>query len=225
LSWQTYLLPTMLQICPKMRRFTRNPLLLFSTIYQLNLEGYVGNDDMEDDEEEDPKEDPDEDPKEVPEEEPIKQVVPEQNNMDGFALHPLPQPEGNMNVWLIEDDDEELEEDGVDEDDDEELEEDGVGDGEEEEMEIDDEMDNSEVINPYEIKEGELPHPIPADPEPEAEAATVSTGRLVPLTGHKLFTNTQVYRGSSSTASTGYNPEDLTPSHIRSDLNALNRRV
>ncbi|GJT33207.1 hypothetical protein Tco_0923626 [Tanacetum coccineum] len=31
--------------------------------------------------------------------------------------------------------------------------------------------------------------------------------------------------GPSSSATTGYNPEDLTPSHIRSDLNALHRRV
>ncbi|GJT05312.1 hypothetical protein Tco_0839774, partial [Tanacetum coccineum] len=174
-------------------------------------EGYVGNDDMEDNEKEDPEEDPDEDPEEDPEEEPIEQVVPEQNNKDGFALDPLPQPKGNMNGWLIEGDDEELEEDGVDEDDDEELEEDGVGDGEEEDMEIDDEMVNSKVINPNEIEEGELPLPILADPEPEAEVATVGTGKLVPLTGYKLFTNTQVHRGSSSSASTGYNPEDLTP--------------
>ncbi|GKB15457.1 hypothetical protein Tco_0849380 [Tanacetum coccineum] len=67
--------------------------------------GYVGDDDMEDDEEEDPNEDP--------KVEPIEQVVPEQNNMDGFAPHPLPQPKGNMNGWLIEDDYKELEEDGV----------------------------------------------------------------------------------------------------------------
>ncbi|GJY30669.1 hypothetical protein Tco_0414164 [Tanacetum coccineum] len=101
-------------------------------------EGYVGDDDMEDDEEEDPDEDP--------EEEPIEQLVPKLNNMDGFVLYPLPQPEGNMNGWLIEDDD-----DG--------LEEDEVGDDDEEEMEMDkndkengrnDDEDDAEVINPYE---------------------------------------------------------------------------
>ncbi|GKC67886.1 hypothetical protein Tco_1100484, partial [Tanacetum coccineum] len=82
-------------------------------------EGYVGDDEMEDDEEEDPDEDPDEDP----EEEPIEQLIPEPNNMDGFVLHPLPQPEGNMNGWLIiDDDDDELEED----------------------------VDEAKVINPYE---------------------------------------------------------------------------
>ncbi|GJS05293.1 putative reverse transcriptase domain-containing protein [Tanacetum coccineum] len=65
--------------------------------------------------------------------------------MDGFALHPLPQPEGNMNGWLIEDDDE--------------LEEDRVSDDDEEEMEIDENdeenggnnnKDDADVINPYE---------------------------------------------------------------------------
>ncbi|GJT46332.1 hypothetical protein Tco_0955047 [Tanacetum coccineum] len=60
--------------------------------------------------------------------------------------------------------------------------------------------------------------------EPEAEAATVGTGRLVPLT--RLFTNTQFWTGSSSSsAADGHDPEDLTPSHIRSDLDALHRRV
>nr|GEY09265.1 hypothetical protein [Tanacetum cinerariifolium] len=61
-------------------------------------EGYIDDDDMEDDEE-----DPDEDL----EEEPIEQVIPEQNNMDGFTLHINPQPAGNINRWLIKDDDEE----------------------------------------------------------------------------------------------------------------------
>ncbi|GKB52016.1 hypothetical protein Tco_0902769 [Tanacetum coccineum] len=104
-------------------------------------EGYVGDDDMEDDEEEDPNEDPDEDP----EEEPVEQVVPEPNNMDGFAPHPLPQPEGNMNGWLIEDDDEEIEEHGVDDDDEEmEIDEDDEDNGR------NDNEDEEEVINAYE---------------------------------------------------------------------------
>nr|GEV87311.1 reverse transcriptase domain-containing protein [Tanacetum cinerariifolium] len=58
-------------------------------------EGYIDDDDMEDDEED-------------PKKEPIDQVIPEQNNMDRFALHMNPQPIGNMNGWIIEDDDEEL---------------------------------------------------------------------------------------------------------------------
>ncbi|GKA38748.1 putative reverse transcriptase domain-containing protein, partial [Tanacetum coccineum] len=98
------------------------------------LEGYVGDDDREEDEEEDPDEDP--------EEEPIEQVVLDQNNMDGFALHPLLQLAGNMNWWLIEDDDEKLEEDGVD---DEEIE----MDEEDEDHGGDDNEDEAEVINAY----------------------------------------------------------------------------
>nr|GEW65511.1 hypothetical protein [Tanacetum cinerariifolium] len=100
-------------------------------------EGYINDDDMEDDEE-----DPNEDPKE----EPNEQVIPEQNNMDGFALHINPQPAGNMNGWLIEDDDEEVEEDGVDNVDDEEIE----VDEEDKDDGVDDNEDEAEVINAYE---------------------------------------------------------------------------
>ncbi|GKA39157.1 hypothetical protein Tco_0731708, partial [Tanacetum coccineum] len=84
---------------------------------------------------EDEPDDEEEDPNEEPEEEPIEQIVPEQNNMDGFALHMNPQPAGNMNRWLIEDDeyDEEMDMDEEDEDD-------GVNDNE----------DEAEVINAYE---------------------------------------------------------------------------
>nr|GEZ08825.1 hypothetical protein [Tanacetum cinerariifolium] len=81
--------------------FERIPTIdLFISIIKLNQGhglGYVGDDEMEDDEEEDLDEDL--------EEEHIEQLVPEPNNMDGIALHPLPQPKGNMNGWLIEDDD------------------------------------------------------------------------------------------------------------------------
>ncbi|GJX98710.1 putative reverse transcriptase domain-containing protein [Tanacetum coccineum] len=112
------------------------PIILFHAPAQ--PEGYVGNDDMEDDEEEDPDEDP--------EEEPIKQIVPEQNNMDGFALHMNPQPAGNINGWLTEDDDEEVEEDGVDYEDDEEME----MDEEDEDDGVNDNEDEAEVINAYE---------------------------------------------------------------------------
>nr|GEY97826.1 putative late blight resistance protein homolog R1B-23 [Tanacetum cinerariifolium] len=122
-------------ICLKMSRFTPALIILHHTPGQ--PEGYVSDDDMEEDEEEDPDEDP--------EEEPIEQVVPEPNNMDGFALHMNPQPKGNMNGWLVEDDN------------DEELEEDEIGDYNDKEMEMDDEddcenndKDDVEVINPYE---------------------------------------------------------------------------
>ncbi|GKD37219.1 hypothetical protein Tco_1257426 [Tanacetum coccineum] len=92
------------------------------------------------------------------------------------------QDPNNNNGWLDKDDDDEPEEDEADEDNNEELEEEGVGDGEEEEMESDDEMDNSEVINLNKAEKGELP---------PLEAATIGTGRLVSLTGRRLFTNTQ----------------------------------
>ncbi|GKF90889.1 hypothetical protein Tco_0274590, partial [Tanacetum coccineum] len=66
------------------------------------------------------------------------------------------------------------------------------------------------------------PPPVPANPEPEA--VTVGTGRLTPL--KRLFTDTQVWIGSlSSSTAASHDPEDLTPSHVRSDLDALHRRV
>ncbi|GKA90081.1 hypothetical protein Tco_0811893 [Tanacetum coccineum] len=95
-------------------------------------DGYLSDVEVEDDVEEDDEEEPEED-----------EPVPEPNNMNGFALHMNPQPEGNMNGWLIDDD---------------ELEEDVVGDNDEE-MEVDendkenggnDVEDDVEVIHPYE---------------------------------------------------------------------------
>nr|GEW15965.1 hypothetical protein [Tanacetum cinerariifolium] len=79
----------------------------------------------------------------------------------------------------------------------------------------------------YEIEEAApmSSPPIPADHEPEAEAATIGTSRLVPLTGRRLFTNTQVYIGSLSSVAVGHDSEDLTSSHIRNDLIALHRMV
>ncbi|GJU91445.1 hypothetical protein Tco_1303868 [Tanacetum coccineum] len=67
-----------------------------------------------------------------------------------------------------------------------------------------------------------IPPPVPANPVPEA--VTIGTDRLIPF--KRLFTDTQVWTGaSSSSAAVGHNPEDPTPSHIRSDLDALHRRV
>ncbi|GKA05633.1 putative reverse transcriptase domain-containing protein [Tanacetum coccineum] len=97
--------------------------------------GYLSNMEVEDEEE---------DPKEDPREEPIKQLVPELNNMNGFALHPLPQQEGNKNGWLIEDDDDEEEE--VEEMDEDEMEVDDDGEKDDEDN-VEEEV---EVINPYE---------------------------------------------------------------------------
>ncbi|GJT10219.1 hypothetical protein Tco_0857261 [Tanacetum coccineum] len=67
-----------------------------------------------------------------------------------------------------------------------------------------------------------IPPPVPANPIPKA--ATIGTGRLTPL--KRRFTDTQVWTGSSSSAAAAcHNPEDLTPSHIRSNLDALHCRV
>ncbi|GJU91446.1 hypothetical protein Tco_1303869 [Tanacetum coccineum] len=119
---------------------------------------------------------------------------------------------------------------------------------EEEEMNADEEWDDPEWILRYqgvdplyppphasdseseiEFEEAEaeaevapIPPPVPANPEPEA--VTIGTSRLTPL--KRLFTGTQVWTGSlSSAAAVGHNPEDPTPSHIRSDLDALHHRV
>nr|GFC66250.1 hypothetical protein [Tanacetum cinerariifolium] len=67
--------------------------------------------------------------------------------------------------------------------------------------------------------------PLPIHVDPKAEAATVGIGRLVPLTGRRLFTNTQVHLRSSSSAAAGHDPKDLASSRIRSDQNALLRRM
>nr|GEY19973.1 putative reverse transcriptase domain-containing protein [Tanacetum cinerariifolium] len=77
-----------------------------------------------------------------------------------------------------------------------------------------------------EIEEA-APMPSPHGPpnhDPEVEAAIVDTGRLVPLTECTLFTNTEVYIGSTSFVAAGHGPKDLTPSCIRSDLNALHHK-
>ncbi|GJY58987.1 hypothetical protein Tco_0458879 [Tanacetum coccineum] len=151
----------------------------------------------------------------------------------------------NMNGW-VEEEDPEMEEEEEDPEEDPEMEE------EEEEMDADEEWDGPEWILPYqgadplypppptsdseseiEFEEAEaeaeaeaevapIPPPVPANPEPEA--VTVGTGRLTPL--KRLFTDTQVWIGSSSSSTAAsHDPEDLTPSHIRSDLDALHRRV
>ncbi|GJS10765.1 hypothetical protein Tco_0367561 [Tanacetum coccineum] len=131
----------------------------------------------------------------------------------------------------------------------EEEEEDPEMEEEEEEMEMDadEEWDGPEWILPYqgadplyppppasdseaeakaeaeaEAEVAPIPPPVPANPVPEV--VTIGTSRLTPL--KRLFTDTQVWTGSSSSAAAvGHNPEDLTSSHIRSDLDALHRRV
>ncbi|GJX06854.1 hypothetical protein Tco_0194786 [Tanacetum coccineum] len=86
---------------------------------------------------------------------------------------------------------------------------------EEEEMDADEQWDGPEWILPYqgadplyppppasdseaeaEAEVAPIPPPVPANPVPEA--ATIGTGRLTPL--KRLFTDTQVWTGSSSSS-------------------------
>ncbi|GKE01328.1 hypothetical protein Tco_1389311, partial [Tanacetum coccineum] len=103
---------------------------------------------------------------------------------------------------------------------------------EEEEMNADEEWDGPKWILPYQGADPLYPPPPASDSDSEAEAeaevapipppvlanlvpeaVTIGTGRLIPL--KRLFTDTQVWTGSSSSAAAaGHNPEDLTPSHI-----------
>ncbi|GJQ99346.1 hypothetical protein Tco_0522331 [Tanacetum coccineum] len=70
------------------------------------------------------------------------------------------------------------------------------------------------------------PPPPASESESEAEAESEDEMKVEAEPRTRLFTDTQVWTGSSSSAAAaGHNPEDLTPSHIRSDLDALHRRV
>ncbi|GJT99969.1 putative reverse transcriptase domain-containing protein [Tanacetum coccineum] len=170
------------------------------------------------------EDDKDEDPDEGQEEEPIEQIVPEQNNMDGFALHMNPQPAGNMNGWLIEDDDEEVEEDGVDDEDDEEME----MDEEDEDDGVNDNEDEAEVINAYEEVDP-LNRPPPASDE-----ETEFTPPIVPIVdtddepipsviqfGH----NFHVGESSSTRDLLDGNSEVFAPSLKTSDLESVHGRT
>nr|GEV45450.1 putative reverse transcriptase domain-containing protein [Tanacetum cinerariifolium] len=111
----------------------------------------------------------------------------------GFTPAVLDIPNNN-NGWIEEDPEEDSE----------------MKEEEEEEMEIEDEMNDPEIINPYEIQEGELP-PLPADsdtssnsdPEFEAEdedeneAATVGTITRTPYHVQPFSGATYVGSGSS----------------------------
>nr|GEZ44129.1 hypothetical protein [Tanacetum cinerariifolium] len=100
---------------------------------------------------------------------------------------------------------------------------------EEEEMDIEDEMDDPEIIDPYEIEEGELP-PAPADSDtssdsvPEVEAkdedrdeATVGTITRAPYSVTP-FSRT-IYVGSGSSRNV------FAPGPIGKDVDILHRKV
>ncbi|GJV36651.1 putative reverse transcriptase domain-containing protein [Tanacetum coccineum] len=118
-------------------------------------------------------------PEDNPEEQP--ELAPEPDHLNMFAPHQIPQPDGNMNGWILEDDEEEEEE-----------EEDPEMEEEIEEENNDD--DDAEVINPYEEadplnlpppdsdteSEDTAVAPTPDDHEQEDDAATVGTITRVP---------------------------------------------
>nr|GEZ72484.1 hypothetical protein [Tanacetum cinerariifolium] len=101
---------------------------------------------------------------------------------------------------------------------------------EEEEMDIEDEMDDPEIINPYEIEEGELPPPpadsdTSSDSEPEVEAededenevATVGTITCAPYRVQPFSSTTYVGSRSSSKV--------FAPGPIGKEVDILHRKV
>nr|GEV33331.1 hypothetical protein [Tanacetum cinerariifolium] len=123
----------------------------------------------------------------------------------------------NNNRWIEEEPEEDLE---IEEKEEEEK---------EEEMEIEDEMDDPEIIDPYEIKEGELPPP-PADSdtsfdsEPEVKAededgdeATVGTITRAPYSVPPFLGTIYVGSGSSRKV--------FAPGPVGKDVDILHRKV
>ncbi|GJV86097.1 putative reverse transcriptase domain-containing protein [Tanacetum coccineum] len=154
---------------------------------------------------------PEDDPEEQPE------LAPEPDHLNEFAPHQIPQPEGNMNGWILEDDEEEEEEEDPE--------------MEEEMEEENDDDDDAEVINPYEEADPlNLPPPdsdtesedmavapTPDDHEQEAEANTVGTITRVPYSV-RPFSGT-VYVGS------GPSRQVFAPGPTGRDVNTLHRQV
>ncbi|GJS12693.1 hypothetical protein Tco_0407165 [Tanacetum coccineum] len=149
-------------------------------------------------------------PKDDPEEQP--ELEPEPDHLNEFAPYQIPQPEGNMNGWILEDDEEE----------DPEM---------EKEIEEENDDDDAEIINPYEEanplnllppdsdseSEDMAVAPTPDDHEPEAEADTVGTITRVPYSV-RPFSGT-VYVGS------GPSRQVFSPGPTGRDVNTLHRQV
>ncbi|GJV93100.1 hypothetical protein Tco_1540913 [Tanacetum coccineum] len=154
---------------------------------------------------------PEDDPEEQPE------LAPEPDHLNVFAPHQIPQPDGNMNGWILEDDEEEEEEEDPE--------------MEEEMEEENDDDDDAEVINPYEEadplnlpppdsdteSEDTAVAPTPDDHEQEAEADTVGTITRVPYSV-RPFSGT-VYVG------TGPSRQVFAPGPTGRDVNTLHRQV
>ncbi|GJR00625.1 hypothetical protein Tco_0523609 [Tanacetum coccineum] len=106
---------------------------------------------------------------------------------------------------------------------------------EEEEMEMnaDEEWDGPEWILPYHGADLLYPPPHASDSESEiefeeAEAETEAEAEVAPIPPPVLANpkpKIVTIGSSSSSTAVGHNPKDPTPSHIRSDLDALHRRV
>ncbi|GJQ89828.1 putative reverse transcriptase domain-containing protein [Tanacetum coccineum] len=153
--------------------------------------------------------------KDDPEEQP--ELASEPDHLNEFALHQIPQPEGNMNGWILEDDEEEEEEEDLE--------------IEEEMEEENDDDDDVKVINPYEeVDPLNLPPPdsdtefedtavapTPDDHEQEAEANTVGTITRVPYSV-RPFSGT-VYVGS------GPSQQVFAPGPTGRDVNTLHLQV
>ena len=132
-----------------------------------------------------------------------------------------------------EDEEEEPMEDGQDEE--EEPMEDGQAEEEIEEIilfdvDTDDEMDEPELIDPYEAPGSPFPPPplsdTSSDSEPETEeVATVGTIRQVPLVRRRFPASVHERGGSSSSAPITYELEDLVPSFMRRDIDSLYGKV
>ncbi|GJU57424.1 hypothetical protein Tco_1235190 [Tanacetum coccineum] len=139
--------------------------------------------------------------------------LPPDHNEFALAVEAAP---NNTNGWIEEEEEEE----------DPEMEEEEDPETEEEEMEIEDEMDDHEIINPYEIEEGKLPPPpaksdtssnIEPEGEDENEAATVGTITRPPYHVQPFSGTTYVGSGSSRKV--------FAPGPMGKDVDTLHRKV
>ncbi|GKA01627.1 hypothetical protein Tco_0674292 [Tanacetum coccineum] len=129
-----------------------------------------------------------------PEEQP--ELAPEPDHLNGFALHQNPQPEGNMNGWILKDDEEKEEE---------------------EDPEMEEEMEEENNDDDDAKSEDMGVAPTPDDHEQEAEADTVGTIIMVPYSVHPFLGT--VYVGS------GPSRQVFAPGPTRRDVNTLHRQV
>ncbi|GKF61186.1 hypothetical protein Tco_0181240, partial [Tanacetum coccineum] len=157
----------------------------------------------------------------------LPEVVPAQPELSPAMLEPTP----FIPEHVLFDEDEDPEEDPEEEPQEEEEEFEGY-EFEKEGMDIndDDEMDDPEVIHPYEIREGALPPP-PAesdsssDVETEVDVATIGTiSRLLPVV--RKFTGRMFIRGGSSFAApTADDYVEFTPGYTDKDVDLLHHQV